>query len=59
MDFTPVPVINKNKAQLIKTPITLIAAKDDIMFPGVKMIKRAHKILPSIKTSVAFPGRLM
>lgn len=52
IDFTPVPVINKNKAQLIKTPITLIAAKDDIMFPGVKMIKRAHKIFPSIKTTV-------
>jgi pimeloyl-ACP methyl ester carboxylesterase len=52
MDFTPVPVINKNKAQLIKTPNTLIAAKDDIMFPGVKMIKRAHKIFPSTKTTV-------
>jgi len=27
MDFSPVPVINMNKAKLIKTPITLFAAK--------------------------------
>ncbi|MGK0386906.1 MAG: pimeloyl-ACP methyl ester carboxylesterase [Patiriisocius sp.] len=52
MDFTPVPVINTNKAQGIKTPITLIAAKNDMMFPGVKMIKRAHKIFPSMQKTV-------
>lgn len=49
MDFTPVPVIHKREANSIKTPITLIAAKNDIIFPGVKMIKRAKKILPSLK----------
>jgi pimeloyl-ACP methyl ester carboxylesterase len=49
MDFTPVPVIRKEEAQLIKTPITLIAAKEDIMFPGIKMIKRANNIFPSLK----------
>ena len=52
MDFTPVPIIKKEDAQLIKTPITLIAAKKDIMFPGVKMIKRANRIFPSLKHSV-------
>jgi len=49
MDFTPVPVISSEKARLIKTPITLIAAKDDVLFPGEKMIKRASKIFPSLK----------
>jgi pimeloyl-ACP methyl ester carboxylesterase len=52
MDFTPVPVIKKEEAKLIKTPITLIAAQQDIMFPGIKMIKRASKIFPSLKTVV-------
>lgn len=52
MDFTPVPVITKKEAQLIKTPITLIAAKKDIMFPGVKMLKRANKMFPSLKKTI-------
>ncbi|WP_299207428.1 alpha/beta hydrolase [Brumimicrobium sp.] len=49
MDFTPVPVITTKKAQAIQTPITLIAAKNDVMFPGEKMLKRAIKIFPSLK----------
>lgn len=52
MDFTPVPVIDKTQAKSIKTPITLFAAKDDIIFPGVKMIKRASKIFPSLKNNM-------
>lgn len=52
MDFTPVPVISKGEAQSIKTPITLIAAKHDLMFPGQKMLKRAAKIFPSIKQTL-------
>ena len=52
MDFTPVPVISKKQANRIKTPITLFAAKKDIIFPGVKMIKRASKIFPSLKKTV-------
>lgn len=52
MDFSQVPVISKKKAQQIKTPITLIAAKQDIMFPGEKMIKRATKIFPALKKSL-------
>lgn len=54
MDFTPVPVINKKRANLIKTPITLFAGKNDIFFPGNKMIKRASKIFPSLKSSKLF-----
>lgn len=49
MDFTPVPVIKKEEAQLIEAPITLFAAKKDIMFPGIKMLERANKIFPSLK----------
>lgn len=49
MDFTPVPTITKEEAQSIKTPITIIAAGQDIIFPGKKMKKRAQKIFPSLK----------
>jgi pimeloyl-ACP methyl ester carboxylesterase len=49
MDFSPVPVIKTQDAKSIKTSITLIAAKNDLMFPGEKMIKRANKIFPSLK----------
>ncbi|PKH52476.1 alpha/beta hydrolase [Tenacibaculum sp. Bg11-29] len=52
MDFTPVPVIKQKEAALLKTPITIIAAKKDIMFPGVKMLKRAKKIFPSLKNTI-------
>ena len=54
MDFTPVPVINKNTAQSIQTPITLFSAKNDLMFPGEKMIKRAAGIFPSLKKTILF-----
>ena len=50
MDFTPVPVISKAEAKGITTPITLIAAKRDLMFPGDKMLRRALKIFSSVKT---------
>jgi len=49
MDFTPVPIISAKKAKTIKTPITIFAAKNDILFPGKKMVKRSLKIFPSIK----------
>jgi len=49
MDFSPIPTIKTNIAKQIKTPINIFAAKDDIIFPGKKMLKRAKKIFPSIK----------
>ena len=55
MDFTPVPVISKKEAKAIHTPITIIAAKHDIIFPGVKMIKRAVQIFPSLKKTILLP----
>ncbi|THD69610.1 alpha/beta hydrolase [Robertkochia marina] len=52
MDFTPVPVINAKKASGIKTPITIFAARHDVIFPGKKMLKRAKRIFPSLKAGV-------
>lgn len=52
MDFTPVPVIKEAEARLITTPINLFAAKNDIMFPGIKMLKRAKEIFPSLKVHI-------
>jgi len=52
MDFSPIPTIKKEEALSIKTPITLIVAKKDIIFPGVKMMKRANKIFPSLKNTL-------
>ena len=49
MDFTPVPIINGDEAQRITTPITILAAKKDVMFPGLKMKKRAGKLFSSLK----------
>ncbi|WP_299254874.1 alpha/beta hydrolase [uncultured Aquimarina sp.] len=51
MDFTPLPVIDSKDARIIETPITIFGAKNDILFPGKKMIKRASKIFPSLKKS--------
>lgn len=56
MDFTPVPVINAQKAKKIITPIHLFAAENDILFPGKKMIKRAKQIFPSLKQTKLFYG---
>ena len=49
MDFAPVPTIKTQDALRITTPIHLFAAKNDIIFPGEKMIKRAKKIFPSLQ----------
>jgi esterase/lipase len=54
MDFTPVPIIDSKKAKNITTPITIFAAKEDVLFPGKKMIKRASRIFPSLKESKLF-----
>ena len=54
MDFTPVPVISKKEAGRIRTPVTLFAAKQDLVFPGERMIKRAKRIFPSLRQAVLF-----
>jgi pimeloyl-ACP methyl ester carboxylesterase len=52
MDFSPLPILSKNDANRIKTPITIFACEKDIMFPGKKMIKRANRIFSSIEEVV-------
>jgi pimeloyl-ACP methyl ester carboxylesterase len=52
MDFSPLPIISKKNAQNINTPITIFAAEKDLMFPGIKMIKRAKRIFPTLKKVV-------
>ncbi|MAZ73926.1 MAG: alpha/beta hydrolase [Flavobacteriaceae bacterium] len=52
MDFSPLPIISKDSAKNLKTPISIFAAEKDIMFPGRKMIKRAKRIFPSLKEVV-------
>ncbi|MHA7830971.1 MAG: alpha/beta fold hydrolase [Flagellimonas sp.] len=56
MDFSPLPVISKNRAKNIKTPLTIFAAEKDIMFPGKKMIKRAKQLFPSLEEIVLLEG---
>ncbi|WP_276390662.1 alpha/beta fold hydrolase [Eudoraea chungangensis] len=51
MDFRPVPVITRNKAKTINTPITIFASQNDLMFPGKKLLNRASKIFPTLLNS--------
>jgi len=48
MDFSAIPLIKKEEAKKIKTPVNIIAADKDLLFPGAKMIKRAKEIFPSL-----------
>ena len=56
MDFYPLPIISRDSAKSIKTPITIFACEKDIMFPGKKMIKRAKDIFPSLNEVVLLEG---
>lgn len=52
MDFTPVPTISAKEAKAIDTPIVLIAAQNDLLFPGIKMIKKAKKLFSTLQHTV-------
>ncbi len=52
ISFPKVPLIRKEEAQTIKTPIYIVAAERDVLFPGVKMLKRVKAIFP-------FPGEVL
>jgi pimeloyl-ACP methyl ester carboxylesterase len=56
MDFSPVPTIKKEDAARIQTPIHILAAEEDVMFPGEKLISRARSIFPSLKSATLLPG---
>lgn len=48
MDTSPIPTISKKKAKQIKTPLYIISSKNDLFFPGDKVLKRSKKIFPSL-----------
>lgn len=52
MDFSPIPLFSKKETERIKTPVHIFAAENDLLFPGRKMIKRAHKTFPSLKDGI-------
>lgn len=49
IDSSPIPLITKEEAQNIKTPIYVIAAENDVLFPGKKMLKRAKELFPTLQ----------
>lgn len=52
LDFSPTPLIKKSEAQKIKTPVYFIAADNDLLFPGKKLLAHAKKIFPSLKGTI-------
>jgi len=55
MDFSPIPSIKNQEGKQIKTPLYIIAAKNDILFPGEKLLKRAKHVFPSLKDTLLLP----
>ncbi|MDF9800856.1 pimeloyl-ACP methyl ester carboxylesterase [Catalinimonas alkaloidigena] len=51
-DFSPIPLISRKEARKIKTPLHIVGADGDILFPGEKMLRRAHQIFPSLKNTI-------
>lgn len=52
MDFSPIPLITKEEAKKITTPIHIIGADNDLLFPGRKMLEHAEEIFPSLHKSI-------
>jgi hypothetical protein len=51
-DFSPIPLIRRKEARKIKTPLHIVGADRDILFPGGKMLGRAHQLFPSLKSTI-------
>ena len=52
MDFSPIPLIKKAEGQKIKTPLHLIAGDKDLLFSGLKLLKRAKRLFPSLQSAL-------
>lgn len=52
MDFSRIPLIKAEEARQIKSPLVIIGAEKDILFPGKRLLKRAEQIFPSLKQKV-------
>lgn len=46
--FGKTPLIRAAQAQKINTPINIVAARRDVLFPGIRLLKRAQSIFPSL-----------
>lgn len=46
--FSSIPLIKQTDAEKIKTPVSIIAADQDLLSPGKLLIKRAKRIFPSL-----------
>jgi len=47
-----VPLMTTQEAQIITIPLNIIAAKDDYLFPGEKLLNRTQKLFPSLKKTL-------
>ncbi|MCX7549650.1 alpha/beta fold hydrolase [Xanthomarina sp. F2636L] len=47
-----IPLMTTQEAQIITMPLNIIAAKDDYLFPGEKLLNRAQKLFPSLKKTI-------
>ena len=52
MDFSSISLITEEEAKKIMTPIHIIGADNDLLFPGEKMLERAKEIFPSLHKSI-------
>ncbi|MFK7772578.1 MAG: alpha/beta fold hydrolase [Saprospiraceae bacterium] len=49
MDFSSTPLIQKEAAKKITTPVYLVAAEKDLFFSGKKLVQRSKIIFPSLQ----------
>jgi pimeloyl-ACP methyl ester carboxylesterase len=49
LDFSPIPRISSDAARKITTPLHIIAAENDLLFPAGKMEKRAKKLFQNLQ----------
>ncbi len=50
MDTSPIPKISKREATNIHCPMLVFASKQDMFFPGEKVLKRAKKLFPTFNS---------
>ena len=46
------PLVSEEELEMLKMPCLVIGAEDDISFPGKKVIDRAEKHIPNVKTDL-------
>jgi pimeloyl-ACP methyl ester carboxylesterase len=50
-----VPLLSAEIARQITTPVSIIAAADDLLYPGTPLLDRARKLFPALDRSVLLP----